>query len=406
MASFNYVAMKKNKSQVKGKVEASNIQEARAEIRKKGLMPVKITEDSDAVAKEKKTVAKKNELPELSLRHKIDFTSTLQILTATGIPIIETLAFMEENAENKTVKKVCNVLKTQIVNGSTLAETMERNRKTFGRVYVGLTRAGEDAGELDVTLGRMLELLKKQANIKSKVIGALVYPVFVIILAILVVIVMLAFVFPAFESMFESLGGKLPLLTQICIDAGHFICDYWWVLLLSVVFIIISIIFIFKNETAKKVLDRIVLKVPLLNSLMRFANYSNFMAVLQVAYDAGIPVVNCLYLANLTLDNIILRETISAAAIRVQQGTNLSSALKSTKQIPNMMLFMIATGEQSGRLGDMLYNCTTYIDKKLDDIIDTFTKLVEPFMLVVIGVIVLFLALSLYMPLFGAYAQM
>ena len=406
MASFNYIAMKKNKSQVKGKVEASNIQEARAEIRKKGLTPVKITEDNDTVIKEKKSVAKKNELPELSLRHKIDFTSTLQILTATGIPIIETLAFMEENAENKPVKKVCNVLKTQIVNGSTLAETMERNRKTFGRVYVGLTRAGEDAGELDVTLGRMLELLKKQANIKSKVIGALVYPVFVIVLAILVVIVMLAFVFPAFESMFESLGGKLPLLTQICIDAGHFICDYWWVLLLSVILIIASIIFVFKNETAKKVLDRIVLKVPLLNNLMRFANYSNFMAVLQVAYDAGIPVVNCLYLANLTLDNIILRETISAAAIRVQQGTNLSSALRSTKQIPNMMLFMIATGEQSGRLGDMLYNCTTYIDKKLDDIIDTFTKLVEPFMLVVIGVIVLFLALSLYMPLFGAYAQM
>ena len=165
------------------------------------------------------------------------------------------------------------------------------------------------------------------------------------------------------------------------------------------------IIFIFKNEFTRRILDRIVLKVPLLSSLMRFANYSNFLAVLQVAYDAGIPVVNCLYLANLTLENSVLRDAISAAAIRVQQGTNLSSALKSTGQIPNMMLFMIATGEQSGRLGEMLYNCTVYIDKKLDDIIDTFTKLVEPFMLIVIGGIVLFLALALYMPLCGAYNQ-
>lgn len=406
MPSFNYIAMKKNKSQVKGAVEASNIQEARTAIRKMGLTPVKITENTDLDVKEKKAAAKSNVLPELPLKHKIDFTSTLQILTATGIPIIETLAFMEENAGNKTVKRVCNVLKTQIVNGATLAETMEKNRKAFGRVYVGLTRAGEDSGELDVTLGRMLELLKKQANVKSKVIGALVYPVFVIILAVLVVLVMLAFVFPAFESMFESLGGKLPVITQMCIDAGHFLNDYWWVCLICGFLIIAATIFIFKNETTKKIIDRIVLKVPLLNSLMRFSNYSNFMAVLQVSYDAGIPVVNCLYLANLTLDNIVLRESISAAAIRVQQGTSLSAALKETKQIPNMMLFMIATGEQSGRLGDMLANCTMYIDKKLDDIIDTFTKLVEPFMLVVIGAIVLFLALSLYMPLFGAYAQM
>ena len=211
---------------------------------------------------------------------------------------------------------------------------------------------------------------------------------------------------PSFESMFVTLGETLTAVTRFCIDAGHFIQEFWWVILLSFAVIIGAIVFIFKNEVTKKVVDRIVLKIPLLDGLMRFSNYSNFLAVLQVAYDAGIPVVNCLYLANLTLDNAVLREAISAAAIRVQQGTNLSSALKSTGQIPNMMLFMVATGEQSGRLGEMLYNCTVYIDKKLDDIIDTFTKLVEPFMLIVIGAIVLFLALSLYMPLFGAYNQM
>ena len=389
MPSFNYIAMKNNKSTVKGKVDAPDLKAARAQIRKLGLNPVKITEDTDFTAKEKRAQAKRNELPSLPLKDKIDFTSTLQILTSTGIPIIETLAFMEENAETKNVKKVCHVLKQQIVNGATLAETLERNRKAFGRVYSGLTRAGEDAGELDVTLGRMLDLLKKQASIKG-----------------VVVLIMLAFVFPAFESMFDSLGGKLPAVTRFCIDAGHFIQEFWWVILLSFAVIIGAIVFIFKNEVTKKVVDRIVLKIPLLDGLMRFSNYSNFLAVLQVAYDAGIPVVNCLYLANLTLDNAVLREAISAAAIRVQQGTNLSSALKSTGQIPNMMLFMVATGEQSGRLGEMLYNCTVYIDKKLDDIIDTFTKLVEPFMLIVIGAIVLFLALSLYMPLFGAYNQM
>ena len=405
MPGFNYIAMNKNKSTVKGKVDALDLQSARTEIRKKGLTPIKITEDTNFAAKEKKAKVKKNELPELPLKDKIDFTQTLQILTATGIPIIETLAFMEENAERKNVKRVCSIIKKYIVNGSTLAETLEKNRKAFGRVYAGLTRAGEDAGELDVTLERMLELLKKQAAIKAKVIGALIYPVFVILLAIVVVLIMLTFVFPAFESMFDSLGGKLPFVTRLCVDAGHFIQEYWYVLIAAAVAIIGLIIFIFKNEFTRRILDRIVLKIPLLSSLMRFANYSNFLAVLQVAYDAGIPIVNCLYLANLTLENSVLRDAISASAIRVQQGTNLSAALKATKQIPNMILFMVATGEQSGRLGEMLYNCTVYIDKKLDDIIDTFTKLVEPFMLIVIGAIVLFLALALYMPLFGTYTQ-
>lgn len=405
MPSFDYIAMKNGKNQVKGKLEAPDLQAARLQIRKMGLVPVKITEDTNFTAKVKKVQAKKDTLPELPLKDKIDFTSTLQILTSTGIPIIETLAFMEENAETKNVKKVCGVIKNQIVSGSTLADTLEKNRKAFGRVYAGLTRAGEDSGELDITLGRMLDLLKKQAAVKGKVIGALVYPVFVILLAVLVVIAMLIFVFPAFESMFDSLGGKLPIMTRICIDAGVFLKEYWYVLILAVGLTIGSIIFIFKNEVTKRVVDRIVLKIPLLSELMKFSNFSNFLAVLQVAYDAGIPVVNSLYLANLTLDNVVLRDAISASAIRVQQGTNLSAALKATGQIPNMMLFMIATGEQSGKLGEMLYNCTVYIDKKLDDIIDTFTKLVEPFMLIVIGAIVLFLALALYMPLFGAYNQ-
>ncbi|MCD8025219.1 MAG: type II secretion system F family protein [Candidatus Gastranaerophilales bacterium] len=406
MAKYNYRASKKNII-IRGQIEAKNASEAQSAVRKMGLTPIKITQDQESALKEKKkiTIPKKG-LPELSLNDKINFTQTLQILTATGIPIIATLAFMEENAERKKVQIACNVIKTQIIAGATLADTMEKNQKIFGRVYAGLTRAGEDSGELDVTLDRMLTLFKKQASIKSRVIGALVYPVFVVVLAVLVVVVMLAFVFPAFESMFDSLGGKLPKITQMCIDAGHFICDYWWILIIATVVIIYLTIVIFKNEVTRRIIDRIVLKIPLLNSLMRYANYANFLAVLQVSYDAGIPIVNSLYLANLTIENSVLKDGISQAATTVQQGTGLSEALRMTGQIPNMILFMVATGEQSGRLGDMLAHCVTYIDKKLDDIIDTFTKLVEPFMLIVIGGIVLVLALALYMPLFGLYTQL
>ena len=405
MPLFAYIALKNNKTIVRGKTEADDIKSAREGIKKIGLLPTKIIDESNKNASEQVIKLAKANLKPMSLKDKIEFTSTLQILTATGIPIIETLVFMENNAETTAIRDIAYELRRQIIAGSTLAETLEKYRSLFGRVYVGLVKAGEDSGELDKTLARMLELLKKQDAIKGKVIGALIYPAFVLVLAAVVVTIMLMFVFPAFSAMFDNLGRDLPWATKVCIELGTFMRKFWYVLIIGVGVIAYGIRKIFTTEASRKVVDRYILKVPLLSDLMRYANYSNFLAVLQVAYDAGIPVVDCLYLSNLTMDNVVLKQAILGAAAKVQQGIHLSIALRSTKQIPNMMLFMIATGEQSGRLGEMLYHCTTFIDRKLDDIIDKFTKLVEPALLIFIGFVVLFLALSLYMPLFAAYQQ-
>ncbi len=407
MPTFSYTALKNNKDIVKGKLEAQDARSARAALKKMGLLPTKITDDS-VVDKSLGQAVSKNILPtkikSFSLKDKIEFTQTLQILTSTGIPIIETLVFLENNAESKAIRSVAHEIRRNIIAGGlTLAETLEKHRKIFGRVFVGLVKAGEDSGELDRTLTRMLELLKKQDDIKSKVVGALVYPIFVIILACLVVTVMLVFVFPAFKEMFDNLGRELPLMTQICMSLGLFIRKFWFVPIIFVTFLVLAIKHILANDVTKRPVDKFFLEIPLLSDLLRFANYSNFLAVLQVAYEAGIPIVDCLYLANMTIDNLVLKDAILAATTKVQQGVHLSVALRQSNQIPNMMTFMIATGEQSGRLGELLHHCTTFIDQRLDGIIDKFTKLVEPAMLIFIGAIVLFLALSLYMPLFAAY---
>ena len=407
MPTFSYIALKNNKDIVKGKVDAADARSAREAVKKMGLLPTRITDDSvnDKAAQQ---AAVKNiplsKIRSFSLKDKIEFTQTLQILTSTGIPIIETLVFLENNAESKAIRSVAHELRRNIiVGGLTLAETLERHRKIFGRVFVGLVKACEDSVELDKTLTRMLELLKKQDDVKSKVIGALVYPIFVILLACVVVTVMLVFVFPAFKDMFDNLGRELPMMTQICMSLGLFIRKFWFVPIVFIVFLVLAVKHILANDVTKRPVDRFFLEVPLLSDLLKYANYSNFLAVLQVAYEAGIPIVDCLYLANMTLDNLVLKDAILAATAKVQQGVHLSVALRASNQIPNMMTFMIATGEQSGRLGELLHHCTTFIDQRLDGIIDKFTKLVEPAMLIFIGAIVLFLALSLYMPLFAAY---
>lgn len=405
MTIYNYIALKNNKDIVKGKVDAADLREARESIRKLGFIPTKVYEEKakgDDKA-DKKDDVKAGKIKKLGLQDRMDFTSTLQILAQSGIPIIESLMFIENDAAKLKVRLVAKELRRQIMAGATFADTIAKYPNQFGQIYIGLCKAGEDSGELEKTLQRLLELLSKEAAIRGKVIGTLMYPMFVIVLAVIIVLVMLMFVFPVFKEMFDGMGKELPWITATLMSAGIFLKTYWFFvpLILSSIFGFFA--FIMNWQPSKRKIDEWVLKVPLLSDLIQYSNFANFIAVMQVAYDAGVPIIECLYLANMTLTNYTLKVKIETATLKVQQGQHLSIALRSTRVMPKMILFMIATGEQSGRLGDMLLQATSFIDKKLDAIIDTMTKMIEPIMLIVIGSIVLTLALALYLPLFNSY---
>ena len=397
MPIFSYQALKAGKEVVKGEVTASNLKDARDVIRKMGLVPTQISEYVDVKTK------KGHEISTLSLNDKIDFISTLQILLTSGIPAVEALMFMEQEASKKKIRDLSRILKTQIMAGSTFADTLARYPSAFGYIFIGLIKAGEEAGELEKTLGRIKDLLTKQEKTKSKVVGTLMYPVFVIILACIITLVMLLFVFPTFKEMFEQQEKALPWITEMMINAGDFLKHFWFTIPIFIVTFVFACIFSYNWKPTREMIDRAVLKIPLFNNMVMYSNYSNFMSVLSVSYDAGIPVVDCLQLGVVTLTNTILNQKISNAITKVSQGLQISQALKATKVMPKMLLFMIATGEQSGRLGDMLERAVNFLDKTLDGIIDTITKMIEPIMLLVIGSIVLVMALALYLPLFQSY---
>jgi len=407
MARYNYTAYKNGTSDiVKGQVEAANLREARTEIRSMGYTPTSIIEENTISQKDKNNKKSAVRMPKMGLSEQIEFTSTLQILAAAGIPIIESLMFIENDAAKLKMRQVAAELRKQIMNGGTFAGTIAKYPEQFGHVYIGLVKTGEDAGELEKTLDRLLELLNKQSNIRTKVIGTLMYPAFIILLAIFIVIVMLVFVFPVFKDMFEQMGMQLPWITQVLMNAGIFLKQNWISIPIVFAGAIFGINFLFKWKPSKWKIDEYVLKIPLLSKLIQFANFANFIAVMQVAYDAGVPILECLYLANLTLTNHTLEKRVEEATLKIQQGQHLSAALRATRTMPKMILFMIATGEQSGRLGDMLGQAVSYIDKALDNIIDLMTRMIEPIMLVVIGTIVLVLASALYLPLFASYMGM
>ena len=393
MPIYNYEALKNGKEVVKGEVTASDLKDARDIIRKMGLVPTKINETSTNKSKQLGSVRS------MSLTEKIDFISTLQILIQSGVPAVESLMFMEQEAAKKNIRAISKMLKVQIMAGCSLADTLARFPQIFGYIFIGLVKAGEEAGELEKTLGRIRDLLTKQDNIKGKVIGTLMYPMFVIILASLIVIVMLVFVFPAFKEMFAQQEKPLPWITATMISAGDFLREFWYTIPLFIIAFAMFWYIIVNWEPARKVLDKILLKIPFLNSLILFSNLS----VLNVSYEAGIPIVDCLHLGVVTLTNSVMRNKMSKAIVKVQQGMQVSQAFKTTGIVPKMLLFMIATGEQTGRLGDMLEKSVNYLDRTLDGVIDTMTKMIEPIMLIVIGSIVLVMALSLYLPLFQSY---
>ncbi len=401
MPIFEYSALRDNKTVVSGRIEAIDAREARKKIKAMNLLPTQVIDLSTSKNKTKKKVA----IGALSLREKIDFTSTLEILTSTGIPIIETLTFIERNSDSKKVRTITSEFKKDIIDGSTLSESLEKYKHIFGNIYIGLVNAGEDSGELDKTLNRMLLLLKKQDEIKGKVVGALIYPSVVVMLAIVAVVLMLVLVFPAFDEMFKGMGAELPWVTRACMNAGNFMKKYWFICLAVFIVSIFILKLLYDNPKSRKVIDNMVLHFPLLSQLLRYSNFSNFIAVLQVAYEAGIPIVQCLSLANQTMDNMILKAAMKEVNNKVKQGVHLSVALKNVNQVPTMMVFMVQTGEQSGRLGDALLHCVNFIDKKLDSVIDAFTKLIEPILMIGIGILVGFLGLALYLPLFQSYQQ-
>lgn len=407
MSTYNYVALKDGKYQIKGKLNAESTRQVRAKIRSMGLIPIKIVEDKRSAEKNKAKSGREADRPitvkSLSLQEQIDFTSIFQILISSGIPLVEALLFIENDASNPKLQVIAKELKTKIMAGSTFSSTIAEFSHLFNKVYIGLTKAGEDSGELDKTMSRLLELLKKQDSIRGRVLGALMYPAFTVLLAMVIVTIMLVFVFPTFKDMFATQGKEMPWITAALMAAGEFLKAYWFVIPIIFATVIFGTKFLFTWETSRRIIDEKVLKIPLFRELMSYSNFSNFVSVMNVAYDAGIPIVDCLYLAQLTLTNYTLTDAMSEAISTVQGGAQLSQALRASGVCPKMLLFMVSTGEQAGSLSEMLNQATIYIDKQLDDIIGTLTKMIEPFMLVFIGGIVLVLALALYLPLFASY---
>ena len=395
MPKFKYKALKENKILVDGEIDAVDVREAREKIRLLGFLPTKVYSETDILTETTPQTNLQERKLFLNLTQKISFTQELQTMLSAGIPILDCLSNIEENSNDIELKKMSANLRQSIESGHTFAESLSAiYGKTFGNVYTSLVKTGEDSGELDVTLDRMLTLLRKQDAIKSKIITASIYPAVLITMMFGLIVLFAKFVFPSFAGVLLSNGTDIPPMAQALTGGMDFVNKFWWLIILSTGAVGYLFMAFGQNSTFKNFIDKILLKIPVLAEFVEYINLSNFMTVLQISYDAGVPISPCLELAQRTVGNSVIKSRIQNVISSLKKGNSLTDSFERAKAIPDSLLSMISAGEKSGTLGKMFKDASAVIDKKVDMALEALTRLFEPTVMVILGIAVLLIIIT------------
>ena len=391
MTLYKYVALKNNKEIFESVIEAADERSAREMIRNSGYIPVKVYLDDDEKPLLKQA---KTEKVYLSLKEKRLFTTSLQSMISSGIPVVEAFAIMESNLGKSKLRRIAGDIKEKIINGYTFTQALESYENTFGEVYIKLCRAGEMSGELDVVLDRLSQLMKKQALITEKIISASVYPVIIVIMLFGLLGLFGAKVFPALLGAANMNGIEVPVETSMLVSLITFLQNYWWLIIIFVCGIGYGVVKFIQLSPVKLRIDSCLLGIPVVGDFVQYKALANFTAVLQVAYDSGVPITESVTMAKDSIENEELRKRCEILEDMIYKGKSLSEAAASSGIMPPDFLAMIVVGEKSGTLGQMLKELSDNIDKKVFAIVNNLSTLVGPAFLIILGVFIGFILLA------------
>ena len=391
MTLYKYVALKNNKELFESVIEAEDERSAREMIRNSGYIPVKVYLDDDEKPLLKQA---KTEKVYLSLKEKRLFTTSLQSMISSGIPVVEAFAIMESNLGKSKLRRIAGDIKEKIINGYTFTQALESYENTFGEVYVKLCRAGEMSGELDIVLDRLSQLLQKQALITDKIISASVYPVIIVIMLFGLLGLFGAKVFPALLGAANMNGIEVPVETSMLVSLITFLQNYWWLIIIFVCGIGYGVVKFIQLSPVKLRIDSCLLGIPVVGDFVQYKALANFTAVLQVAYDSGVPITESVTMAKDSIENEELRKRCEILEDMIYKGKSLSEAAASSGIMPPDFLAMIVVGEKSGTLGQMLKELSDNIDKKVFAVVNNLSTLVGPAFLIILGVFIGFILLA------------
>jgi type IV pilus assembly protein PilC len=328
------------------------------------------------------------------------FTRQFATMINAGLPMVQCLDILSQQTEKEFFRASISRIMTDVEGGSTLGEAMGRHPKIFNQLYVNMVEAGEAGGILDVILVRLATFLEKLDALQRKVKSALTYPAVVAVVAIGATCFMLIFIIPTFAKMFTDFGGELPLPTKIVIGISDFLRSFWWAMAASIAGAVVAFQRYYKTENGRLTIDRLMLKVPVLGMVIRKGSVARFTRTLGTLISSGVPILQGLEITARTAGNRVVEKAVLATRESISQGNTISEPLKECGVFPPMVTQMIAVGEQTGALDEMLEKIATFYDSEVDTAVDSLTAIIEPVMIVIMGVVVGGMLIAMYLPMF------
>ena len=410
MATYQYEAMDNSGLEVKDSIDAATEAEAQTKIREKGFFVTKITEknkgkkkDATAAAKTKemKGPRKKKAFSLGGVKPKVlcTFTRQLSTLQDAGLPILRSLRILETQAKPGPLKNSLIGVIEDVESGNTLSEAMAKQPKAFDNLYVNMVKAGEAGGALEVILQRLAEFKEKSQALKRKVQGAMIYPAAVLFVAGTIVGGIMYFIIPKFKEIFIGFGVELPAMTVLLINMSDNIVTYWYLIPTIPVGFILLLKIIRKNKTGSYILDRIALKIPLLGAIISKSTVARTCRTLGTLIASGVPILEALAIARDTAGNEVFRKAFEHIQSSIREGETMSVPLRETRITDDMVVNMVDVGEETGALDNMLYKVADVYEEEVSVLVEGLVNLLEPIMTVVLGLIVGFIVIALFMPL-------
>jgi type IV pilus assembly protein PilC len=396
MAAYSYSAINSVGLETAGEVHAPDPSSAREQLRVRGLLATQLEELPASGEQTARTAFKKIKPKSLQI-----FSRQFATMVEAGLNIVSALVILEEQTDDRYLAAIIRELRSDVEGGMLMSQAMARHPKVFNRLYVSMVEAGEAAGILDVVLDRVAFQIEKETKIKRRVKGAMIYPTMVLIFATLVLIGMLLFLVPVFVGIFDQLGGDLPMLTQWVLNASNFIKATWFVLFPGVIASIFGIKRFLRTETGRQRWDRIKLRLPMkIGDVVRKLTMARFSRTLSTLVAAGVDIIKALEITGQTAGNWVVEDALADVRARVHEGVPIAQPLVENPVFPAMVSQMVKIGEETGELEKMLGKIADFYEDEVDASIQSLTSIVEPIMMLGVGIMVGIVIISMYLPMF------
>jgi type IV pilus assembly protein PilC len=384
---------------MKGELEAPSLEAVIALLRDRRIRPVasRIREKGTGLETELTIpgFGAKVKPKEVSL-----FTRQFATMIDAGLPIVQCLDILTEQSESKLLRKTIHDIRLDVEGGSTLADAMAKHPKIFDNLYVNMVQAGEAGGVLNTILNRVALFIEKANKLKRKVKGAMIYPTAILAVAVIVVAILLIFVIPVFAELYGSMGKALPAPTQITINISNWFVGNWYFMFGGLIGIVIAIRAYYQTEQGRMNIDRIMLHLPVVGDLLRKVAVARFSQNMAILLSSGVPILDGLAITAKTAGNRVVEKAIMDSRVSISQGKTVAEPLRESKIFPPMVCQMVAVGENTGGLDGMLRKVAELYEEEVDDAVANLTAMMEPLIMVVLGVILGGLVISMYLPIF------